>query len=49
MTRTGVEASSPVKCAACSIVLGHPKCPEEMEEVFVKYENHLIMVHEVRN
>jgi len=35
-----------VKCAACSIVLGHPNCPEEMEEVFVKYENHLIMVHE---
>ena len=47
MTRTGVEAA--VKCAAYSVVLGHPNCPEEMEEVFVEYETHLIMVHKVRN
>ena len=40
MTRTGVEAA--VKCAAYSVVLGHPNCPEEMEEIFVKYENHLM-------
>ena len=48
MTRFIVGAF-PVKCAACSLVLGHPNCPEEMEEVFVNYENHLIIVHKVRN
>jgi len=34
-----------MKCAACRCILGQPDCPEDMEKLFAKYDDHLIQVH----